>query len=51
MHSIFISIGFEKGVVKHLDVTLNKNQGVLPTPHIYYTYLTSAMFEHSYVSS
>ena len=51
MHSIFISIGFEKDVVKHLDVSLNKNQGVLPKSHIYCAHLTSAMFEHSYVSS
>ena len=49
--SIFIPIGFEKDVAKDLNVSLKINQGVLPTPDIYYTHVTSAMFEHSYVSS
>ena len=48
--SVFIPIGFEKDVAKHLNVSLNMNQRVLRTPHIYYTHLASAMFEHSYVS-
>ena len=42
---------FEKDVAKYLNVILNVSQRVLPTPHIYYTHLTSAMFEHSNVSS
>ena len=49
--SIFIPIGFEKDVAKHLNVSLKINQRVLPTPDIYYTHVTSAMFEHSCVSS
>ena len=49
--SIFIPIGFEKDVAKHLNVSLKINQRVLPTHGIYYTHVTSAMFEHSCVSS
>ena len=49
--SIFIPIVFEKDVAKHLNVSLNINQRALPTSHIYFTHLTSAMFEQSYISS
>ena len=39
-----------KRCCKAFKLSLNINQRVLPTPHIYYTHLTSAMFEQFYVS-
>ena len=47
-NSIFVPTGFEKDVVKHLNVSLNIIQRVLPTLHVCYTHLTSAMFEQSH---